>query len=119
MASKRVATKKTTRKLPAPAITTTSKFVRFPKPQRNNGAGNEEGPIVGIEVMLALNSIRKGSKEIVYWTTDGKEGMTAYESLSQLIRERQLTVNPLTMHRIHEAELKLRREAREATGAKR
>jgi hypothetical protein len=113
MPATRSTAKKTTRKRAKSetVITTTSEFVRFPRPQRNNGEGNEEGPIVGIEVMLALNSIRKGSREIVYWTTDGKEGMTAYESLPQLIRERQLTINPLTMHRIHEAELKLRREA--------
>lgn len=110
MAAKRTtAAKKTTR--PKSVIKVDNIFVRFPKALRNNGKGNEEGPIVGIEVMLATGKGIRGGKQIVYWTTDGKEGMTSYSSLQQLIEDRQLHINSLTLHRVHEAELKLLREA--------
>lgn len=71
--------------------TTESEYVRFSKPKRNNGEGNEDGPIVGIEVTLAVLGGKK--REWVYWTTDGKEGTTAYSSLASLMKERELSLN--------------------------
>jgi len=117
MSAMRSTAKKTPRKRAksdiGSVLETESVFVRFPRPQRNNGKGNEEGSISGIEVMLAIG---KRGRQMVYWTTDSKGmGTTAYESLPQLIRERQLTINPLTMHRIRESELRLRREAARIT----
>lgn len=39
---------------------------------------NAEGPIVGVEVTLALNGA------FIFWSTDGDCGVTAYASVEQL-----------------------------------
>lgn len=56
----------------------TAIYIKLSEPMpHESDSSNANGPIVGIEIGLYEG-------ELVFWSDDGQEGMTAYSSLSEL-----------------------------------
>lgn len=54
------------------------------------GKSNATGPITTIEIMAGTHA--DGSLDLVYWSDDGNQGLTAFASLEALCTEHQIPI---------------------------